>query len=75
VTYENEVVGLDLPRSVELAVMETAPDARGNTASGGGKPAVLETGLTVSVPFFMKIGDVVKVDTRDGSYIERVSGA
>lgn len=70
--YENEVVGIELPRSVELAVAETAPDARGNTASGGGKPATLETGLTISVPFFMKVGDVVRVDTRDGAYIERV---
>ena len=70
--YDNDVVGVDLPRSVELRVTETAPDMRGNTASGGTKPATLETGLVVNVPFFMKVDDIIRIDTRDGAYIERV---
>ena len=51
---------------------ETAPGYKGDTASGGGKPATLETGVVVTVPFFVNIGDTVRVDTRDGSYVTRV---
>ncbi|MFA4967933.1 MAG: elongation factor P, partial [Candidatus Margulisiibacteriota bacterium] len=58
------------PTSVELKVVETSPGFKGDTVSGG-KPATLETGLVVSVPFFMNVGDVIKVDTRDGKYLGR----
>ncbi len=66
-------IGIDLPMFVELEIAETDPGVRGNTASGGSKPAKLETGLTVQVPLFLNEGDIVKVDTRSGEYIERVS--
>ena len=66
-------IGIDLPMFLELQVSETDPGLKGNTASGGSKPAKLETGITVQVPLFVNEGDVVKVDTRTGEYIERVS--
>ncbi len=66
-------IGIDLPMFMELEVVETDPGIRGNTASGGSKPAKLETGITVQVPLFLNEGDIVKVDTRTGDYIERVS--
>ena len=63
---------IQLPASVELAVTETEPGVRGDTASGGGdKPAKLETGVTVKVPLFVNEGDRIKVDTRSGSYMSR----
>jgi elongation factor P len=63
---------VQLPSSLELAVAETEPGLRGDTASGGGtKPAVLETGARILVPLFVNIGDVVKVDTRSGDYMSR----
>jgi elongation factor P len=61
-----------LPTSVELAVTETNPGYKGDTAQGGTKPATLETGLVLQVPLFVNEGDKVKVDTRTGSYLERV---
>lgn len=70
--YEGEVIGVDLPLTVDLEIIDTAPDARGDTASGGGKPAVLETGAAINVPFFVKIGDVVRVNTSTGEYQTRV---
>ena len=66
-------IGIDLPMFLELAIAETDPGIRGNTASGGSKPAKLETGKTVQVPLFLNEGDIIKVDTRTGEYIERVS--
>ena len=66
-------IGIDLPMFLELVVSETDPGLNGNTASGGSKPAKLETGITVQVPLFINEGDVVKVDTRTGEYMERVS--
>ncbi len=72
VVYEENVIGVELPVTVELAVVETEPGVKGDTASGGNKPAVLETGLTVQVPLFISIGDVLRIDTRSGAYIERV---
>lgn len=63
--------GLELPLSVELQVVETVPGVKGDTVTGGNKPAKLESGLTVSVPLFISEGDVVKVDTRNGSYVTR----
>jgi elongation factor P len=70
--YGREVVSVDLPNTVDLKVVQTSPDVRGDTASGGGKPATLETGAVINVPFFIKIGDVVKVNTGTGEYITRV---
>ena len=69
--YGDEAVGVDMPITVELTVTETGPSFKGDTSSAGTKPAVLETGITVQVPFFVNTGDVVRVDTRDGSYKER----
>ena len=70
-TYEDEPIDIELPTSVILAVAQTDPGFKGDTATGGTKPAVLETGLTVSVPLFISEGDRIKVDTRSGDYIER----
>ena len=70
--YEGEPVGYELPTTVDLKVVETAPGYKGDTASGGGKPATLETGLVINVPFFVNQGDVVRVDTRTDEYVTRV---
>lgn len=70
---KGEVLGYELPNFVELEVVETDPGERGNTVSGGAtKPAKLESGATVQVPFHINIGDVLKIDTRIGEYLERV---
>ena len=71
-TYKGATIGVELPVSVELQVSETGPGFKGNTASAGGKPAKMETGITIQVPFFINTGDKVKVDTRTGQYLERV---
>ncbi len=62
----------ELPITVELKIAQTDPGLKGDTASGGGKPATLETGAVVTVPLFISEGEVIKVDTRTGAYIERV---
>ena len=63
---------VQLPSAIDLSVAETEPGVRGDTASGGGtKPAVLETGARISVPLFIDVGDVVRVDTRSGEYVSR----
>ncbi len=72
-TYQDQPVDVEAPITVNLEVTETDPGIKGDTATGGTKPATLQTGLTVSVPLFINIGDVVKVDTRSGDYLERVS--
>jgi elongation factor P len=69
--YEGRVMGIELPKSVDLKVTDTAPGFKGDTASGGGKPATTETGLTVTVPFFVENGETIVVDTRTGEYLER----
>ena len=69
--YQGAVIGVELPNSVELEVVETDPGIKGDTASGGSKPAVLETGAVVQVPFFIAVGDVLQIDTRTGSYLKR----
>lgn len=69
--YEGNVVGVDLPNTVALKVVDTPPGYKGDTVSGGGKPATLETGLTVTVPMFVEVGDVLLIDTRTGEYLER----
>ena len=69
---DDDPADVQLPSAVDLAVTETEPGLRGDTASGGGtKPAVLETGAQVQVPLFVEIGDMVRVDTRSGDYISR----
>ncbi len=70
-TYEDEAIGIELPLAVELEIVETGPSFKGDTAQGGTKPAEMETGITVQVPMFLNTGDVIKVDTRTGTYIER----
>ena len=72
-SYPGELVGVELPTAVELQVIETGPGFKGDTATAGNKPAKLETGITIQVPLFINNGDVIKVDTRTGEYLERVS--
>lgn len=71
--YNGKAIGIELPTFVELAVVETEPGFAGDTATGAQKPAKLESGAQVSVPLHIKEGDVLKVDTRDGRYIEKVN--
>lgn len=74
VLYHNQKpIGVEIPSFLEIRIAETVPGVRGNTVSGATKPAKLETGATVQVPLFINEGDVIKVDTRTGDYIERVS--
>jgi len=70
--YNKEPIGLELPTFVELAVTAAEPGFKGDTASGGSKPATLETGAVIQVPLFVSEGDKIRVDTRTGAYIERV---
>ncbi len=72
-SYKGEVVDIESPVAVELEVAATEPGFKGDTATGGSKPATLETGLTLQVPLFINEGDVIKVDTRTGEYLERSS--
>ncbi len=72
-SYKGEVVNIELPITVELAVTETDPGFKGDTATAGSKLAKLETGLTIQVPLFINEGDIVKIDTRTGTYLERSS--
>lgn len=69
--YGDEIVGVDLPAAVELAISETEPGIQGDRVSGARKPATLETGLIVQVPLFVNPGDRIKVDTRSGEYLSR----
>jgi len=70
--YEGRAVIVTLPNTVDLEVTDTPPEIRGATATNQSKPATLETGLVVSVPPFIRVGDVVRVDTRNGEYVTRV---
>ncbi|WP_409301614.1 elongation factor P [Peribacillus sp. SCS-155] len=69
--FQSETLGVELPNTVELEVTETEPGIKGDTASGGTKPATLETGLTVQVPFFINQGDRLIINTTEGSYVSR----
>lgn len=69
--FDVEVIGVDVPNTVQLAVASTEPGVKGDTATGGTKPATLETGAVVQVPFFVNEGDVLIIDTRTGSYLQR----
>ncbi|MBC7318517.1 elongation factor P [Candidatus Bipolaricaulota bacterium] len=71
--YQGQLVKVEPPNFVDLRVVDTPPGVRGDTAQGGEKPATLETGLVVKVPLFVQVGDVIRVDTRTGAYVERVS--
>jgi len=68
-----EILGVELPNTMELVVTETDPGLRGDTATGGTKPATLETGAVVNVPLFVNEGDLIRVDTRSGKYLERAT--
>lgn len=68
---DHNVIGIELPMVVELRIVHTEPPLKGATASGSAKPAQLDNGMTVRVPEYMKIGDMVRVDTRDGTFVER----
>ncbi|MCO7176585.1 elongation factor P [Sporolactobacillus kofuensis] len=70
-SYQGETLGVALPNTVVLEVTETEPGIKGDTASGGSKPATLETGYVVSVPFFVNAGDKLVIDTRSGLYVSR----
>src|SRR6266516_348837 len=69
--YRDRLIGVELPINVDLKVVSTDPGFKGDTVSGATKPARLETGATIQVPLFIQSGDVIRVDTRDQSYIER----
>ena len=69
--YGTDMVGVELPAAVELAVADTEPGVQGDRVSGARKPATLETGLVVQVPLFVNVGDRIRVDTRSGEYITR----
>ncbi|MCJ7604527.1 MAG: elongation factor P [Dehalococcoidales bacterium] len=70
-SYKDEIIGVTMPITVDLEVTRTDPGFKGDTATGGTKQATLETGLAIQVPLFINEGDVLKVDTRNASYIER----
>ena len=71
VVYETRILGVELPNTVELTVVKTDPGIRGDTATGGSKPAPMDTGYVVKVPLFINEGDVLQIDTRSGDYIAR----
>jgi len=70
--HDSKIIGVDLPNSVELEVVDTPPAEKGNTAQGGTKPATLEGGAVVNVPFFVAVGNIIRVDTRTNEYLDRV---
>ncbi|HUZ77199.1 MAG TPA: elongation factor P [Chloroflexota bacterium] len=70
-TYGDEPIDVELPITVELEIVETEPGFKGDTATGGNKPAKVSTGATVQVPLFVSQGDRIKIDTRTGAYLER----
>jgi len=70
--YEHRPIDVELPNFIELKVVDGEPGVRGDTASGGTKPVVVETGATIKVPLYLEIGTVIKIDTRTRSYVERV---
>ncbi len=69
--HDGEMINIELPITIEAEVTETAPGEKGDTASGGSKPATIETGAVIHVPFFINVGDRIKVDTRSNNYLER----
>ncbi|MBI3953408.1 MAG: elongation factor P [Chloroflexi bacterium] len=73
--HNDRPIGVELPINVDLKIAETGPAYRGDTASAGTKPATMESGLVVQVPMFLDTGDVIRLDTRSGQYVERVTAA
>jgi len=71
-THNGRILGVELPLAMEFEVKDTDPGLRGDTASGGSKPATLETGAVINVPLFINVGEKIRVDTRTGTYLERV---
>ena len=71
--FNEKAVGVEVPKSVQLKVAETDPGLKGNTVTGANKPAKMETGLTVMVPLHINEGDLLKIDTASGAYVERVN--
>lgn len=72
--FDRRPIGLTLPNFVELKIVRADPWAKGDTASGDSKPATLETGVTIQVPPFVEEGEIIRIDTRTGQYVERVKG-
>jgi len=70
--YKGRPISIDLPNFVQLKVSETDPGGKGDTSSGGGKPATMSTGLNVTVPFHIKTGELLKIDTRTNEYVEKI---
>jgi elongation factor P len=70
--HKHEPIAVDLPIFIELKVVDADPGIRGDTASGGTKPAVVETGASIKVPLYLAVGEVIKIDTRTREYVERV---
>jgi len=70
-SFEGRIMGIEIPKSVEMKVIDTPPGFKGDTVSSSGKPAKLETGITITVPLFINVDDTIIVDTRTGQYIER----
>jgi elongation factor P len=73
--FNGRAVGVSLPNFIEQTVMEAEPGFRGDTATGATKPAKISTGASVNVPLFISVGDIIKIDTRTGEYLERVGRA
>lgn len=69
--FDSDVIGVDIPNMVELEIVETDPNFKGDTSSGGSKPAKMETGAVVHVPFFIETGEKIRIDTRTGEYLGR----
>lgn len=70
--FNNKIVNISLPPKIDLKVIETSPGVKGDTVQGGLKPATLETGVKVNVPLFINQGDIIKINTKTGKYVERV---
>ncbi len=70
--YDHKPIAVELPIFIELKVVDADPGVRGDTASGGSKPAVVETGATIKVPLYLEVGETIKIDTRTRAYVERV---
>lgn len=73
IMHGGKTLGIQLPNTVDLKVVKTEPNIKGDTSSGGGKPATMETGLVVNVPFFINKGDVLTINTSDGTYVSRAN--
>jgi elongation factor P len=69
---EGKIISVELPNSIELKIVDTAPNEKGNTSSGGGKPATLETGAVITIPFFIEVGETIRVNPRTKEYQDRV---